>query len=54
MKNQEKLEDLVNNLERGEEGGVKSKGIKERKSNPKRWLFSRKKSKPRQGNEAKE
>jgi hypothetical protein len=53
MKNQEKLEDLVNNLERGG-SGVKSKGIKERKSNPKRWLFSRKKSKPRQGNEAKE
>lgn len=42
MKNQGKLGDLVNNLERGEGGGGgESKGIKERKSNPKRWLFSR-------------
>jgi hypothetical protein len=47
MKNQEKLGDLVNNLERERQGGggVKSKGIKEGKPNPKKSTLQRKEAK---------
>jgi len=45
MKNQEKLGDLVNNLERERPGGLKSKGIKEGKPNPKKSTLQRKEAK---------